>query len=150
MPKPKAPEDRRPGETPSPRSDDYVPYEKTVRASFLVAAYRRPDFRVDVALSGESLLSGATLNGSIAAKYLFGAAMGPRPVKWTYTRSPAYDVPKSIREKFSDSLWEFIGSVDVDEGRFVDSRPIKTDDTNLLRTGTLALKLPTTDSRGVP
>ena len=150
MPKPKPPEARRPGETPSPRSDDYVPYEKMVHASFLVAAYRRPDFRVDVALGADSLLSGTTLTGHITAKYLFGAAMGPRPVKWTYTRSLAYGVPKPIREKFGESAWDFIGAVDLGESRFVDSRPIKTDDTSLLRTGTLPLKLPTTDSRGVP
>ena len=150
MPKPKAPEDRRPGEVPSRRNDDYVPYEKTVQASFLVAAYRRPDFRVDVALGGESPLSGATLSGSITGKYLFGAAMGPRPVKWTYTRGLAYDVPKPIREKFNDATWEFVGDVDLGDARYENSRPIKTDETNLLRTGTLPLKLPTTDSRGVP
>jgi uncharacterized protein YfaS (alpha-2-macroglobulin family) len=59
-------------------------------------------------------------------------------------------VPKPIREKFGESAWDFIGAVDLGESRFVDSRPIKTDDTSLLRTGTLPLKLPTTDSRGVP
>ncbi len=150
MPKPKPPEALRPGQTPSPRTDDYVPYEKAVRASFLVAAYRRPDFRVDVTLGADSLLSGNTLNGNITAKYLFGAAMGPRPVKWTFTRSLAYDVPKPIREKFGDSSWEFIGAIDFEDGRYVDSRPLKTDETNLLRTGALAVKLPTADSRGVP
>ena len=150
MPKPKPPEALRPGETPSPRHDDYVPYQKTVDGSFLVAAYRRPDFRVDVTLGADTLLSGATLNGNIVAKYLFGAALGPRPVKWTYTRSLAYDVPKAIREKFGPSAWDFIGDVDLDEGRFADARPIKTDETSLLRTGMLPLKLPTTHSQGVP
>jgi uncharacterized protein YfaS (alpha-2-macroglobulin family) len=150
MPKPKAPEALRPGQTPGPRNDDYVPYEKAVRASFLVAAYRRPDFRVDVTLGADSLLSGNTLNGTIAAKYLFGASMGPRPVKWTFTRSVAYDVPKPIREKFGESTWDFIGAIDFEDGRYVDARPLKTDETNLVRTGTLALKLPTADSRGVP
>jgi alpha-2-macroglobulin len=98
MPKPKAPEALRPGETPGRRTDEYLPYEKTVYSSFLVAAYRRPDFRVDVTLGADPLLSGTTLNGTITAKYLFGAAMGPRPVKWTYTRSVAYGVPKPVRE----------------------------------------------------
>jgi alpha-2-macroglobulin len=149
-PKPKAPEALRPGETPGPRIDDYVPYEKSVHASFLVAAYRRPDFRVDVTLGSPTPVSGATLNANVTAKYLFGASMGSRPVKWTYTRSLAYDVPKPIREKFAPSAWEFIGEAGFEDGRYVDSRPIKTDESNLLRTGTLALKLPTTDSRGVP
>ena len=44
----KKPEELRPGDEPGPDTDDEVAYEKSVRASFLVAAYRRPDFRVDV------------------------------------------------------------------------------------------------------
>src|SRR5690606_11834409 len=50
-PKPKPAEPGRPGAMPSPALDDYVPWEKSVHGSFLVAAYRPPDFRVDVTLS---------------------------------------------------------------------------------------------------
>ena len=35
------------------QEEDGVPWNKTVRGSFLVAAYRRPDFRVDVTLTGD-------------------------------------------------------------------------------------------------
>ena len=35
---PKAPEEREPGAMPGPRDDEYVPYEKSVTGSFLVAA----------------------------------------------------------------------------------------------------------------
>src|SRR4026207_368463 len=78
-PKPKSPEDRRPGVTPSPEDDDAVPYEKVVRGSFLVAAYRRPGFGVDVSLTGENAIAGGLLKGVFSSRYLFGASMGARP-----------------------------------------------------------------------
>ena len=57
-PKPKKPEDLRPGDEPGPDNDEYVRYQKRVNASFLVAAYRRPDFRVDVGLTGTPAAGG--------------------------------------------------------------------------------------------
>ena len=42
------------GRRPARQRIEYVPYEKMVNGSFLVAAYRRPDFRVDVTLDGRS------------------------------------------------------------------------------------------------
>ena len=62
-PKPRGLHDCGRGETPGPAADSYVPYTKRVGGSFLVAAYRRPDFRVDVTLTGEPLMAG-DLNGS--------------------------------------------------------------------------------------
>ena len=147
VPKPKTPEERRLGAEPGPRDDEYVPYHKLVRASFLVAAYRRPDFRVDVTLATQNPVSGATLTGNISARYLFGAAIGARPVKWSFTREMSYTVPKAIREKFPEERWEFIGEIDY-EGNA--GNAIQGKETTLTRTGTLALKLPTADSRGLP
>jgi len=40
-----------------------------------VAAYRRPDFRVDVNLAGAPNIAGTALDGTITARYLFGAPM---------------------------------------------------------------------------
>ena len=42
-----------PAKKRSIEEEDGVPWNKTVRGSFLVAAYRRPDFRVDVTLTGD-------------------------------------------------------------------------------------------------
>ena len=53
-PKPRGPAQLKPWETPGPEADRYVPYTKVVNGSFLVAAYRRPDFRVDVTLTGDA------------------------------------------------------------------------------------------------
>jgi uncharacterized protein YfaS (alpha-2-macroglobulin family) len=148
-PRPKTPEERRPGADPGPADDDYVPYQKVVRTSFLVAAYRRPDFRVDVTLAAAHPVSGTTLIGAIAARYLFGVAMGPRPVKWSLTRDLSYEVPKSIAEKFPRERWEFIGDIEDDRGDAT-PRVLQGMDTTLGRAGSLALKLPTSDSKGLP
>ncbi|MDQ3283922.1 MAG: MG2 domain-containing protein, partial [Acidobacteriota bacterium] len=55
----------------------------TVGGEILVAAYRRPDFRVDTTLNADSSLAGTQLNGRISGRYLFGAPMSGKAVKWT-------------------------------------------------------------------
>jgi hypothetical protein len=52
-----------------------------------VAAYRRPDFRVDATLASDPQVLGATLQGGVDAKYLFGSALGSRPVRWFFRRN---------------------------------------------------------------
>ena len=80
-----------------------------VNGSFLVAAYRRPDFRVDATLSSDSDVAGARLTGVVTAKYLFGASMGKRPVDWKATREVICSPPDAIREHFPDSRFVFAG-----------------------------------------
>ncbi len=82
---------------------------RRVYGSFLVAAYRRPEFRVDVTLTGESAIAGAPLKGVISGRYLFGAAMAKRPVKYTYSRAPVFSAPAAITEKFPDDRFVFVG-----------------------------------------
>ena len=147
-PKPKTPEERRPGVTPSPRDDEFVPYEKTVRGSFLVAAYRRPDFRVDVSLSGNNPVAGDPLKGVVTARYLFGASMGARPVTWRYTKSPGYTAPAAITEKFGDDRWVFVGWSDREERP--ETGDIRREETTLQNTGDLPLSLDTRRDAGVP
>ena len=108
-PKTKAPEEVEPGDRPGPFLDDRVPYQKAVNGSFLVAAYRRPDFRVDVTLKGDRALAGEPLKGVVTARYLFGAPMVTRPVKWSFTRSPISSAPAAVYEKFPEERWEFVG-----------------------------------------
>ena len=61
-----------------------------ISGEILVAAYRRPDFRVDVTLDVDSSLAGTKLNGVINGRYLFGAPMAGRPVNWTYSKTRAH------------------------------------------------------------
>jgi alpha-2-macroglobulin len=147
-PKPKAPEDREPWEVGSPWSDDFVPYEKSVRASFLVAAYRRPDFRVDVTLTGAAPIAGDPLQGVVAARYLYGAPMGARPVTWRYTRSQAYSAPTAITQRFGTDRWLFVGWSDRERDRL--EGEIGRAETTLGKGGELPLDLETMREAGVP
>ena len=147
-PKPKQPEALRPGDEPGPDNDEFVDSTKRVDASFLVAAYRRPDFRVDVALTGTPALAGSPLNGVVNARYLFGAPMGARPVSWSLSRSRLYGVPAPIKEKFPEDRWEFVGYPYDEDGPA--SEPVQSQETTLTKAGTLPLKLVTERSDGKP
>jgi alpha-2-macroglobulin len=148
-PAPKTPESRQPGVTPSPEDDDAVPFEKVVRGSFLVAAYRRPDFRVDVSLTGENAIAGGLLKGVVSGRYLFGASMGARPVTWRYSKSPISTAPSAITEKFTDDRWVFVGW-SYDEAVRPESGDIRRDEATLQNTGDLPLSLETRRDAGLP
>jgi len=146
-PKPRGPAQLRPWETPGPEADRYVPYTKVVNGSFLVAAYRRPDFRVDVTLTGTPLIAGADLSGSVTARYLFGATMGARPLRWTFTKQPVGDAPPAVREAFSPDRWLFVGWSDREPA---ESGEVGRDQVQLTASGERQLTLPTKRDAGVP
>ena len=125
-----------------------MPYFKVVNGSFLVAAYRRPDFRVDVALTGDQPVAGELLKGVITARYLFGAPMGARPMTWTLTRSRLYDAPTAVHAQFPDDRWLFVGWSEDDDVR--EAGPLKREATKLAQTGERALQLETKADAGVP
>src|SRR5262249_37899004 len=83
-------------------------HQEAASGSFLVAAYRRPDFRVDANLAGESSLAGIKLKGVVTGRYLFGAPMATRAVRWTYTRSPLDTVPAAVTDAFSLDRYAFL------------------------------------------
>ena len=76
---------------------------------FLVAAYRRPDFRVDASLSADVPIAGSSLKGVVSARYLFGAAMTKRPVSWTFIRRPLFSAPGAIAERYPFDRFVFVG-----------------------------------------
>jgi uncharacterized protein YfaS (alpha-2-macroglobulin family) len=122
--------------------------KRTVEGDFLVAAYRRPDFRVDVNLASESPLAGSRLKGTISARYLFGAPMAGRPVRWAFSRRPSHDVPKAITQRFSDDQWVFLGW--DSEGERTEQPEIQRKEDSIGADGTLALDLDTIAAAGVP
>ncbi len=81
----------------------------TISNGFLVAAYRRPEFRVDVTLTGAPAMAGGTLSGVVAARYLFGAPMAKAAAKYRLFRELEYSVPAAIREKFAADQYQFSG-----------------------------------------
>ena len=147
-PKPRPPQQLRPGETPGRAADDYVPYYKVVNGSFLVAAYRRPDFRVDVALTADRPMAGDPMHGNVTARYLFGATMGARPVTWTLTRSALFDAPSAVTAAFPADRWFFVGAAEDDEPQ--DRDPVRREETKLTATGERPLQLATKADAGVP
>ncbi len=80
---------------------------KQISGSFLVAAYRKPEFRVDTTLTSDRPVAGGTLSASLDARYLFGNAMSQRPVRWSLMRSMSLDVPDAIEAKFPADRYAF-------------------------------------------
>ncbi|HUJ14908.1 MAG TPA: MG2 domain-containing protein [Thermoanaerobaculia bacterium] len=114
---------------------------------FLVAAYRRPDFRVDVSLTSPSTIAGTKLAGTITARYLFGAPMSSLPVKWTYSKSPVYDVPPAVRNRYPDDQFTFLGRDEEDNPLPAN---VATKETKLSAKGELKLDLDTDLKAGWP
>jgi uncharacterized protein YfaS (alpha-2-macroglobulin family) len=125
-------------------------YNKTVRASFLVAAYRRPDFRVDVTLGGDTLVAGDALKGVVNARYLFGAPMVKRPIQWTLTRAPIYSAPDAVTSKFPVDRWTFVGYPEYDEGAPRPKTDMGADKAQLTASGQVSLPLQTDAKAGLP
>ncbi|HEV3140882.1 MAG TPA: MG2 domain-containing protein, partial [Vicinamibacterales bacterium] len=121
---------------------------KIVRGSFLVAAYRRPDFRVDANLAGDSALAGGKLKGVVNARYLFGAPMANRPVAWSFRRSPMTSAPNAVLAKFPGDRFQFVGC--CDERMRFDASQLASKTAALNANGQLTLDLGTEASDGIP
>jgi uncharacterized protein YfaS (alpha-2-macroglobulin family) len=117
-----------------------------VTGSFLVAAYRRPDFRVDATLTSGGSLAGTTLNGTVTARYLFGSSMAGRKIAWRTTRERLCSEPPTIREHFRDARFMFAG--DCDEGLGVED--VGSADAKLDTRGEFSTSIVTAPSLGHP
>lgn len=113
------------------------------RGNFLVAAYRRPEFRVDVTLGAPTSITGSKLNGKIVGRYLFGAPMSKRPVHWTYTRERLYSVPEAIVDRYGDH-YDFL------QYESAEKETVSSKDTKVDANGELKLSLDTPVDAGVP
>ena len=100
----------RPAPTAPVNPEEAPEFSRAVNGSFLVAAYRRPDFRVDATLTaGPTPIAGDALTATVSARYLFGAAMDRRPVRWNTSRQRVYSAPPAILDKFLPEQWTFVG-----------------------------------------
>lgn len=123
--------------------------ERTIGGGFLVAAYRRPDFRVDADLAGESSLAGGTLKGVVSGRYLFGAPMAGQPVRWTYGRAPLYGVPEAVSERFPSDRYVFLDE-DWSDGEVRAAETLETKEATLDAKGQVMLDLATDVGNGQP
>jgi alpha-2-macroglobulin len=126
-----------------------VGYRDPVHGSFLVAAYRRPEFRVDPNLAGESSLAGVVLKGLVGGRYLFGAPMAGQPVRWTFSRALLYSVPAAVAERFPEERWVFLDQDHSSEHR-PEEGALQTAEAALDAQGQIALDLSTGRESGVP
>jgi alpha-2-macroglobulin len=117
-----------------------------ISGGFLVAAFRRPDFRVDATLSGDPAVLGSALRGTVDAKYLFGAALSARPVQWRLAREPVLRVPDAIREHHPESQFA-VGYLPRQDGPGFTDAPYEGKTEALDPAGRLNLSLPTTPDR---
>jgi uncharacterized protein YfaS (alpha-2-macroglobulin family) len=139
-----------------PRDSDDIDEEwqpewrKVVRGSFLVAAYRRPEFRVDAALGADvpNAMAGASLKGVVDARYLFGAPMASRAVRWTFSRTPWYQPPPAVQKAFPPDRFAFVGY--RDSAARIDDGTLASKSGTLDQQGRLALDLETRPSDGLP
>ena len=122
---------------------------RTAYRSFLVAAYRKPDFRVDVNVGGADDVAGATLKGVVTARYLFGSPMGGRPVKVTFSKETLYTVPKAVEDRLSSDMYAYLVDTWLESGEDV-SGQIYQKEMELDKDGVLNVDLPTDLKAGKP
>ncbi|MEZ5317425.1 MAG: MG2 domain-containing protein [Vicinamibacterales bacterium] len=130
--------------TPRVRQADWL---KRAWGSFTVAAYRKPDFRVDATLAADPAVAGTTLRGAVEARYLFGSAMSGRPATWSVRRTPAWEIPAPVRDRFPSDRWAFGYSPDSPPS--ADTRVAGAAAT-LDAQGRLAIALPTEAGTDLP
>ncbi|HEU4889556.1 MAG TPA: alpha-2-macroglobulin family protein [Thermoanaerobaculia bacterium] len=121
----------------------------TIFGNILVAAYRRPDFRVDVTLDANSSLAGTDLNGVVNGRYLFGAPMSGKTVNWTYSKRELFDVPAKVTDRWPEERYAFLGR-DWEEDEDGGTQILSQNEGTLDAAGKLALKLETDEAAGVP
>ncbi|HEX2059880.1 MAG TPA: Ig-like domain-containing protein, partial [Thermoanaerobaculia bacterium] len=119
-----------------------------IQGEILVAAYRRPDFRVDVTLDANSTVAGTKLDGRISGRYLFGAPMPGAKVRWNYSKLELLDVPQKITDRWPGERYAFLGR-DWEQGDLVRMQVEQKEET-LNDKGELRLSLPTQKDAGVP
>jgi uncharacterized protein YfaS (alpha-2-macroglobulin family) len=133
-----------------PEEESRFDYQRSVHGSFLVAAYRRPDFRVDATVTGgPTPIAGAVLNGTVSARYLFGAAMTGRPVTWKTSREPVLSAPEPILDRYLPDQWTFVG-YDWTQDDSPQAIDLRSDQSQLSGSGELAVDVATERAAGVP
>jgi uncharacterized protein YfaS (alpha-2-macroglobulin family) len=89
------------------------------------------------------------MKGVLEARYLFGAAMGGQPVRWSLSRAPMRIVPDAVRDRFSEERWSFLDE-DGTDGHHEETSTVQTAQAVLDAEGRIALDLSTDRAAGRP
>ena len=131
-----------------PGTKPWTSQAQTITGGFLVAAFRRPDFRVDAALTADPAVMGSTLRGTVAAKYLFGGVLGARPVRWWFTRDTVQKAPDAIRERYPEDRYA-IGYLPGYYERHTGEMVLSGETDRLAADGRTIVALPTASEKGI-
>lgn len=74
-----------------------------ITAGFLVSAYRKPDFRVNVDLKQKE----DKIEAKVTSSYLFGAPLSEGKVKYLYEEEVSSSLPEAIRKNYKYGEWTF-------------------------------------------
>jgi uncharacterized protein YfaS (alpha-2-macroglobulin family) len=124
----------------APAADDSE-WLRTIRGNFLVAAYRRPDFRVDATATVDQPIAGHDIHATLDARYLFGAAMANRPTHWSLKHDAEFSVPSAISSqvRWLDFTFGYVPDYVARRGDSATAQEDQPLDAN----GKLAVTLPT-------
>jgi uncharacterized protein YfaS (alpha-2-macroglobulin family) len=77
--------------------------DETISGGFLVAAYRKPEFRVNVDLDRKE----NKVEAKISSAYLFGSPLSEGKVKYFYEERISYTLPEAFSKKYKWYEWSF-------------------------------------------
>jgi hypothetical protein len=125
------------------------------RKTFVVAEYRKPEFRVEVKASKGTAVDGEAMKAVIKAEYYFGGPVPDAAVEWELVRRWAWcdwcgtmgpSTSRSPRPPFEDQYaWLYQRDRDPDDG--YDGETIKADHGTTGADGTLAVSVDIPTSR---
>ncbi|MBK8541468.1 MAG: Ig-like domain-containing protein [Ardenticatenia bacterium] len=90
--------------------------ESVATASFRVAAYRKPEYQVDVATDKPDYRQGETVRAEASASYYFGGPVAGAAATWRLIRDDYFFSPQGL-----EGWWDFI-DYDLVEERFNDAQ----------------------------
>lgn len=109
--------------------------ESKISGGFLVAAYRKPEFRVNVDLEQKE----KKIEAKVSSSYLFGAPLSEGKVKFYYEEDKCYSLPDNLRKKHKISEWDFF-ETDYERGASENYLVRKEDEGTLDKNGELKLE----------
>jgi uncharacterized protein YfaS (alpha-2-macroglobulin family) len=114
----------------------------------VVAAFRKPDFRVDAKVAAAPPVMGSAISATAEAAYLFGTPIGVQPVRWFANRTVTQSVPEAIQQKYDQRQFAF-GYLPQDQQAIRQGRMLEKNE-SLDATGRVRAEIPTQAGDDLP